>query len=328
MSLSSGVSSDIYGDTGNAAELFSSTDATAGAQSDRLTPKHGLDDVDDTHLNKRIRVESDEEALLSDSLPTSSAHLPDSPPASSAHLPVEVWQSVFSHLPPPELFRMMRVNKCLKSYLDGTYIKNRPSEAGSLRILDVESLLARWRTLHVPNMPKPLESHSELEMWRLIRGIRCEFCGKVDEQPRRPIPVDVWHGGPSMSTTRVIWPFASRSCGECLFKSCEKVSRRFPCTENDEILLLTYIRTRNSFAHLSSLYWLVSHTRSLHMTGSTSQPLLYPKLLRSLQVSTCRNNSSGPIATKSWRIGSVSKRTAKGQQRNISKGCRVKGSTP
>lgn len=141
-------------------------------------------------------------------------------------LPPEIWQHILSYLTPPTLGLSMMVSKSFTSYLDGSIPPRHKCAEGRLQTMDAEALWASWRVAHpdeAANMPRPLEGHRERDMWRLIRGIRCDLCKKLDEQPRKPTSPDLWRGGPTMSTTRAIWPFGLRLCGECLYRNCEKV---------------------------------------------------------------------------------------------------------
>ncbi len=142
-------------------------------------------------------------------------------------LPVELWQHIFAYLPPAALGRLLQVNRSFNHYLTRV-----TSEAGSrttdgrLRIVTSESIWSGARKIYHPTLPKPLATCSELEMWRLILGRRCQFCRK------RGSPISatgkVWESGPGSDAVRAVWPFAVRSCGQCLAHHSLKVLIHLP----------------------------------------------------------------------------------------------------
>ncbi|OAL33011.1 hypothetical protein AYO22_00096 [Fonsecaea multimorphosa] len=48
---------------------------------------------------------------------------------------------------------------------------------------------------------------TELEMWRLIRGRTCQFCGKKTAHQQRLSVSEPWYAGPGLDGVRPIWPF-------------------------------------------------------------------------------------------------------------------------
>ncbi|OAL28211.1 hypothetical protein AYO20_09539 [Fonsecaea nubica] len=57
---------------------------------------------------------------------------------------------------------------------------------------------------------------TELEVWRLVRGRTCQFCGKKTTH-NQPLSVsELWDSGPGLDGVRPIWPFRVRTCGRCL----------------------------------------------------------------------------------------------------------------
>lgn len=203
--------------SGSSSDLYDSTQAQNNAplqQQDTSSAKRILEDANDgDYSDKRAKTESPA-ASSSNAL------------SASSRFSAAVWQRIFSYLPPPSLGRLMLVSKDLRSCLDGTIPPNLGQDKEFLKTVDAETIWAQWRTSNAQNMPKPLQGLSERDMWKLIRGFRCEMCEKLDEQPRQPTSPDLWHGGPQMSTTRAIWPFGARYCAECCFRSCERVSIR------------------------------------------------------------------------------------------------------
>jgi hypothetical protein len=269
MSMSSDESSDLYdvADTVSAAHPDSSTLLQQQKQT-RSPSKHSLDDGSDEYDgtgqeldHKRSRTESE----VPESASTSRSAI--------SRFSSALWQRIFSHLPPPALGRLMSVNKSIRSCLDGTIPPNISQQGESVKTVDVESLWAQWRIIHMPNMPKPLEGLTERDMWKLIRGFRCEMCKKLDEAPRQTNSHDLWHGGPQMSTTRAIWPFGARYCAECCFRSCEKVLGQsfcaFVCLLSSSLTSSRNFRTPIFCVRLQSLSCLPSHTPSLRTIGTT-----------------------------------------------------------
>lgn len=227
MSVSSG-SSNLYAATDTALAPSTEAEVINAGLPDRPfgSPKHGIDDAGNAGdtSEKRIRLSSQPAG----SLPAASGS-----PSVADDLPAEIWQHVLSYLNPPELGRAMRISKSVLRCLDGSIPAKQCSvnSTTALRTVDSEVVWASWRISHpeeAGNMPKPLDGHTERDMWRLIRGMKCDVCEKRDTEPRKPISPDRWHGGPTMSTTRAVWSFALRMCGECLYRHCEKVSCSTP----------------------------------------------------------------------------------------------------
>lgn len=213
MSFSS--ESDLY----EPADTITRSEARAApATTNPTSPKRDLgDDGNDIASDKRMRLDRAGTRTVTPGARTI-----------ADDLPAEIWQHIFLYLNPPELGRLTCVSKRTLSCLDGSIPARQKStfRGGTVQTVDSESIWATWRITHpeeAANMPKPLDGRTERDMWKLIRGIRCDVCDKLDSEPRKPISPDRWHGGPTMSTTRAVWPFALRMCGECLFRHCEKV---------------------------------------------------------------------------------------------------------
>lgn len=142
------------------------------------------------------------------------------------HLPVELWQQVFTFVPPVSLGRLLRVNHAFNACLTAN-----PKEQSSLEfqrhgVVNLEEADAIWsasRKLFCPGLPRPLGGSKELDMWRLIRGRNCQFCGKVDSSTTLSNATDPWEAGLGKDGVRVIWAFAIRCCGPCLLEKSEKV---------------------------------------------------------------------------------------------------------
>lgn len=142
-----------------------------------------------------------------------------------AGLPGQIWQNVFLYLPPVSLGRLLQVNRAFHTLLTRVVEPDPGSHpiSPSLPIVSSESIWSSARKTYFPTIPRPLAGQSELSMWRLLKGRRCQFCGK--SQRSEPHPANAWEGGPGADGVRVIWPFAIRSCGRCLEERSQPVCR-------------------------------------------------------------------------------------------------------
>jgi hypothetical protein len=135
-----------------------------------------------------------------------------------SRLAISLWQRVFSFVPPVFLGRLMRVNHVFHSMLSSGKINGEDFSTVSENI---------WKSSHrrfTPGLPKPAVGQTELEMWRLLRGNTCQFCGVKKLLSTSSGTEDPASAGPGSDNLRVIWPFSVRSCGDCLVNNTEKVS--------------------------------------------------------------------------------------------------------
>ena len=150
-------------------------------------------------------------------------------PRDKSQLSAEVWHHIFTFCPPRSLGNLLRVNKLFNFYLDpSSSLVNRevPLPAGK-RPLDVLKPNVIWqlsRRLFWPQMPAPLRSMAEIDMWRLACSLTCQKCKKQpptqsDSSSATPGPCL----GPGLDGVAVIWPFARRLCGRCLVTTSMKV---------------------------------------------------------------------------------------------------------
>jgi len=156
-------------------------------------------------------------------------------PLDRSRLPGELWQYIFTCLPPASLGRLMCVNTTFHSLLSPNGIPPAPRLAiqGRMSSMDQESLWSLSRRAFFPGMPRPLFSRCELETWKLIQGNGCQFCGKTNRSTIPPVSASPWAAGPGNDYVRIIWPFAVRSCGDCLRTRLQKVCRSiFPLSCN------------------------------------------------------------------------------------------------
>lgn len=143
-------------------------------------------------------------------------------------LPHEILQHIFSFVDPVSLGRLLCVNRSFHSLLDPAMSLPEGSESGKVKHLTLRSQDLIWATSrrrHLQGFPKPMDKMSELEMWRLVRGRFCQFCGKK-RKSRQSLTPDPWNAGPGLDDVRTIWPFRVTSCGSCLQPRLVKVSER------------------------------------------------------------------------------------------------------
>lgn len=145
----------------------------------------------------------------------------------SQHLPAEVWQRIFTSLPPHSLGKLMSVNRLFHKYLDPTspFQVSAPDSylPCSLPKLSPNTIWRASRRCHWPNMPSPLSGRSELDMWRFACTRSCQFCGQVDETDYTGNPLP-WSRGPGNDTVSLVFQFFVASCGQCLAENSVKVS--------------------------------------------------------------------------------------------------------
>jgi len=141
-------------------------------------------------------------------------------------LPPEIWHHIFTFCPPRSLGFLLRVNKLFNAYLDASSSLHRKlplcASPSSLPPLKPAAIWQASRRLFWPQMPAPLRSMDELDMWRLICTPRCQSCQKS-------VPKASWAVSPPQAPSpgpdgiAVIWPFAMRLCVTCLLQKSIKV---------------------------------------------------------------------------------------------------------
>jgi hypothetical protein len=142
-----------------------------------------------------------------------------------ADLPPQILQHIFSFVHPVTLGHLLRVCRRFNALLDPSNDKPKPADGNSaLTTRKPDEVWARSRRFHLRDYPRPMIDLSELDMWRLIRVRRCQFCGRS----ARPTPSFLspvpWTGGPGRDDVRTIWPFRIRACGSCLESRLRKVN--------------------------------------------------------------------------------------------------------
>jgi hypothetical protein len=138
----------------------------------------------------------------------------------------EVWHHIFTFLPPKSLGNLLAVNKLFNLYLDPASSVRRgipaSADSGVLRPLKPNAIWQASRRLFWPQMPTPIRSNTELEMWRLACSRRCQSCGKAAGGDRGAPPNPRQPGLGSEGVT-AIWAFGSHMCVDCLVRKSVKV---------------------------------------------------------------------------------------------------------
>ena len=149
----------------------------------------------------------------------------DKLPSDLSKLPPELWQRVFTFVPPLSLGRLLSVNRTFNSLLDPSKSlpQARTLQRGPLSLQGQDHIWSVARKLLIPSMPRPMSSIPELETWKLVRGHYCQFCGRKPTVTLPSFTSAPWSSGPGPENVRVIWPFAVRSCGSCLSTRLVKV---------------------------------------------------------------------------------------------------------
>jgi len=150
-----------------------------------------------------------------------------------SNIPPEIWHYVFTFIPPGTLTSLLRVNRAFNKLLTpSTENAKRPSTTNSrnvvLQVLDADSVWSASRKLFHPDLPRPPLSMSELDMWRLLCGRTCQFCGKLGMPATNDTPDNQFEPGPGEDGVKIIWQFGVRSCGSCLQERSEKVGDLSP----------------------------------------------------------------------------------------------------
>lgn len=145
-------------------------------------------------------------------------------------LPPEIWHYIFTFCPPKSLANLLSVNKLFNRYLDpsSSVLSASPVSVaqGVLGPLKPNAIWQASRRLFWPQMPVPLRSKTELEMWRLACSPVCQGCRKTDSRGP-PNLSDPPRDGPGPEGVAVVWSFASCLCLSCLLKTSIKVRSSF-----------------------------------------------------------------------------------------------------
>ncbi|KAJ4272341.1 hypothetical protein NW762_001054 [Fusarium torreyae] len=135
--------------------------------------------------------------------------------------PAEIWQYIFTFVPPRDLGRLLAVNKLFHAFLSPFIADVSPSHSvvpSSLPPLKPEAIWQASRRLFWPRMPAPLKGRSEVQMWRLICSVSCQFCGSKSQKKSQSLNNEGWRSGPGLNDVCPIFPFCVFTCGSCLRK--------------------------------------------------------------------------------------------------------------
>ena len=140
-------------------------------------------------------------------------------------LPPEMWQQIFTFLPPESLGRLLSVNRRFNSLLDVRTILPAPQihKPGHLRLRPQLSVWLSVRRSLYPGMPRSLFSMPDPDLWKLFLGRKCQFCGRPDAPGLSGSATTPWNSGPGPERVRLVWPFAVTSCSSCLSTRLVKV---------------------------------------------------------------------------------------------------------
>ena len=144
-------------------------------------------------------------------------------------MPTEIWQHIFSYVPPVFLGRLLRVDRAFNAILTpitSPKTNDKPKTTGALKALSPDSIWMASRKRFCPGLPRPLRGFTELEMWRLLRGNDCQICGERKSLLTTFDSTNPWQCGPGSDGVCVIWPFGIRCCGTCMKTCSEKVYSR------------------------------------------------------------------------------------------------------
>lgn len=137
-------------------------------------------------------------------------------------LPLDIWQRICSFLEPFSLGRLICVDRALNALLD----PKKPVPEHLLKTKKTQNdIWSASRKRLLPGFPRPLSWTSELDIWRLLLETACQFCGRKPSKPTSSTKPP-WSSGPGQEGVRIIWPFAVRSCRECLKTRMIKVGVR------------------------------------------------------------------------------------------------------
>ncbi|KEF59041.1 uncharacterized protein A1O9_03884 [Exophiala aquamarina CBS 119918] len=217
-------------------------------------------------------------------------------------LPHEILQHVFSFVDPISLGRLMCVNRPFRILLDPAMPLPQPSgQVKSLSMRRQDQVWATSRKNFLPGFPKPMEGATELDMWKLIRGHACQFCG-MRPLIAPPTPgSSPWNAGPASNGVRPIWPFRIRSCGSCLEQKIIKESELLLSSSNASIL-----RPGLPFAIFSSSMDYIPSTVLQQMDPPPQLKVTkyyYIPQLDEMQLRMKEVQGFGPAATEGWYKG-------------------------
>lgn len=187
-------STDFYASPPSANQV----DTTARPAERTPWMKRKLDEIEEEPADKRQKARS---------------HVP-LPPKTSG-LPCEIWQHIFSFVLPVTFPSIMQTCHNFNKYLTDTnlVVDSRQDRHGRLQTLHPDRVWQASRTRWQPSLPTGAPGCSEPELFKLLWSRDCQFCGLKSKDCKNDTP---WKKGPGEDGVRRIWPFAVRSCSQCL----------------------------------------------------------------------------------------------------------------
>lgn len=140
----------------------------------------------------------------------------------SLEIPGEIWQHIFSYLPPTTLGRLLSVNRKLNQLLTAQKPQNpradetRPSH-GILELLSSSEIWSLSRKLYHNDWPDPIYPLDEYFMCKLIFTKRCACCNSKAREDTASGCVSDNDG------VSILWPFGTQMCRSCFATQSRKV---------------------------------------------------------------------------------------------------------
>ena len=139
-------------------------------------------------------------------------------------MPSGFWHHVFTFVPPIFLGRLLQVNRAFNNFLSSSSFEvDRGFPLGeSTQSTDVDAIWRASRKRFCPGIPDPPHGMTELQMWRLLRGRRCQYCGAADTSSTSQAGSNTLMAETN-DGAQIIWSFGIRSCGVCIKRIIQKV---------------------------------------------------------------------------------------------------------
>ncbi|KAM0253938.1 hypothetical protein ACHAQJ_007061 [Trichoderma viride] len=268
---------------------------------------HTIMSVNDTERKrKRMETASSNEDGASKKIRIASIdqERSDVSPDMSCQLPAEVWQHVFSLLPPHTLGALLCVNRLFHKYLDpaSPFKVAAPAfrEPSILPALYPDAIWRASRCRFWPKMPAPLWGKTELDMWRFACSRSCQICGQLDETDTAwdSLP---WHRGPGNNTVSPVFPFFINSCGNCLVEISVKEVEMLLSTSVPSVIIpglpMIFLTPDLNVVYPQTV-------RSTQVPTSAQLTKVYwPTQVEGLQAELEAVKRFGPAATEEWIKG-------------------------
>ncbi|KAM0342485.1 hypothetical protein ACHAPU_009560 [Fusarium lateritium] len=170
-------------------------------------------DFTDAQQPKKARLEEADSASLQESSKRVANR--------AEQLQPEIWQHILTLVPPRDLGRLLAANKLFRAFLT-PFAADLPTRLNAvpscLLGLKPDAIWQASRRLFCPRMPAPLKGRTEVQMWRLVCSVSCQFCGSRSQKKSLPSNNEAWRSGPGPGDVCPIFPFCVFTCGTCLRK--------------------------------------------------------------------------------------------------------------